>query len=110
MIKIYTKIQVIKMLKDQIPGMGLKEAKAVVDSYELKSFEDRVVRMMGEDARGELRSWAWLFVAKETKSFKYGGEKEFKPSNYGEVNVPDTVNNEPYGENYCCPDCDDNSY
>lgn len=95
----YTKIQVIKMLKDNVPGMGLKEAKDVVDSYELKSFEDRVVRYLGEDARGELQSWARLFVAKDNKRFSYV-----------EVNVPDTVNSEPYEELYCCPDCDENHY
>jgi hypothetical protein len=95
----YTKIQVIKMLRDNVPGMGLKEAKDVVDSYDLKNFEDRVARSFGEEARGELRSWARQFVAKENKPFSYI-----------EANVPDTINNEPYGEDYCCPDCNDSRY
>lgn len=64
----YSKIQVIKMLRDQIPGISLKEAKDIVDSYEVKSFENRVVRVMGEDARLELRNWARLFVMSEGKS------------------------------------------
>lgn len=59
----FTKIQVIKILRDQIPGMGLREAKGVVDSYELKMFEDRLARAMGEEIRQELRSWAVTFVA-----------------------------------------------
>jgi hypothetical protein len=58
--------------------MGLKEAKDVVDSYDLKNFEDRVVRSFGEEARGELQSWARQFVAKENKPFSYV-----------EANVPD---------------------
>lgn len=64
----YTKIQVIKMLRDQIPGIGLKEAKDIVDSYEVKTFEDRVARAMGEEARIELRNWARLFVAGENRT------------------------------------------
>lgn len=71
----YTKIQVIKMLRDNVPGMGLKEAKDVVDSYDLKSFEDKIVRIWGEEARTELQSWARIFVAKENKPFSYVEEK-----------------------------------
>lgn len=65
----YTKIQVIKMLRDQVPGLGLKEAKDIVDGYEMKSFEDRVARALGEEARIELRQWARLFVSKENRGY-----------------------------------------
>lgn len=65
----FTKIQVIKMLRDQVPGLGLKEAKAVVDSYELKWFENRVASALGEEARAELRSWAMVFVNSRNEAF-----------------------------------------
>lgn len=61
----YTKIHVIKIIREMIPGMGLREAKAVVDDYEMKMFENRVVNTLGGDAREELHTYARLFVAKE---------------------------------------------
>lgn len=79
----YTKIQVIKMLRDNVPSMGLKEAKDVVDSYDLKSFEDRVVRIWGEEAREELKSWARLFVTKENAPFSYVGANVTDPEYVG---------------------------
>ena len=94
----YTKIQVIKMLRDNVPGMGLKEAKDVVDSYDLKDFETRVIRALGStNACEELHQWARLFVAKENRPFSYDVR-------------PPAVNSEPYGEDYCCPYCDDSKY
>lgn len=87
----YTKIQVIKMIRDNVPGMGLKEAKDVVDSYDVKDFEDKVARAMGEGTRGELRQWARLFVAKENKPFSYV------------PNVPDTY----YDSEYAGCTCDE---
>lgn len=95
----YSKIQVIKMIRN-IPELnwGLKESKDYVDSQDLNAFEDRVIRSFGEGSREELHQWARLFVMKENKPFSYV------------PNVPDKINDEPYDEDYCCPDCDDNRY
>lgn len=65
----FTKIQVIKILRDNIPGLGLRDAKAIVDKVELKSFEDRVARAMGEEARAELRTWAVMFNTSRNDAF-----------------------------------------
>lgn len=59
-----SKIQIIKLLREVKPELGLKEAKDIVDTYEVKSFEDRLARAMGEDARNELYTWARLWAAK----------------------------------------------
>lgn len=58
----FTKIQVIQILRQNIDGLGLKEAKDLVDAYEVRGFEDRVIRAMGEDARNELRTWARVYA------------------------------------------------
>lgn len=72
----FTKIQVIKILRDQIPGLGLRDAKEIVDGYEVKSFEDRVARALVvqdrttlDEARSELRQWALLYNMKREEAF-----------------------------------------
>ncbi len=111
----YTTIQVIKMLRDVIPGMTLKGAKDLVDSFEIKAFEDRVANVLGEESRSALQNWARLFVRQEeTEKARLYLETKAK-----EVNVPDWSQDVVDGcrceecvrtlqsdENYCCSDCD----
>jgi hypothetical protein len=66
----FSKIQVIRILRDQIPGLGLKEAKEIVDKYQLKDFESRVAGAMGKEAVDELHRWAWLYTSKENQRTK----------------------------------------
>lgn len=65
----FSKIQVIKILRDNVPGLGLKEAKDIVDGYELRRFEDRVAGAMGEEAREELRNWALLYNVRKDRVY-----------------------------------------
>lgn len=71
----FTKIQVIKILRQNIPGLGLGDAKNMVDDYEMKDFENRVARYMGEEARGELRQWALLYNMRFVNSVAASDEK-----------------------------------
>lgn len=114
----YTKIQVIKMLRDQVPGMGLKEAKDIVDGYEMKTFEDRVARALGEEARIELRQWARLFVSKENRD--YGNPWPNVPATIPPVREVDAVLEEllaqendyegSYPMDCDCDDCNRDNY
>lgn len=73
----FSKIQVIVILRDNIPGLGLKEAKAMVDKFEMKAFEDRVAGALGAEARKELRTWAVMFNTSRNDAFN-AEESEYK--------------------------------
>jgi hypothetical protein len=119
----FTKIQVIKMLRDNIPGLGLRDAKTIVDRYELKTFEDRMARVMGEEIRQELRSWAMVYVKSRDEAFnviipdvneyKYSTITADEPAEYDRwvEDHPDysvITDDEPNPEYYCdCSECEE---
>lgn len=114
----FNKIQVIKMLRDNDPKLGLKGAKDIVDRYELKMFEDKVARVMGEEIRQELRSWAVVFVNSRNEAFDavisaqeapredYSVWRENKlASDYREQTYTDYDPYDDYDEGCRCEDC-----
>jgi hypothetical protein len=76
----FTKIQVIKMIRDMNPDLGLKEAKRVVDRYELSQFEKRVtIALNSVEALNELQSYARLFVRLENEGYAEDCENNSRP-------------------------------
>lgn len=111
----FTKIQVIKILRDNIPGLGMMDAKNMVDEHELKRFENRVVQALGENARDELHQWALLYNLKRDKAYedsevKVKPLKAFKFLDNGTSEFYELTEDEPYRDvdmSYEPCNCDD---
>lgn len=95
--KTFSKIEVIMVLRANIPDLGLADAKNMVDKFESRNFENRVVAALGVEAREELYTWARLNAA-------YLSNQPYVDSEYdssaNDWDHSDHIDSDAYGDPY----------